>query len=79
MCNPKTRQEGDYTLTLLTNGGFILNKDFIAKHWYASMYEQTENQTNDVDFCSTFFQQKPAEHSKQSLKLLVVEDAYVYH
>ncbi len=50
MCNPKTRQEGDYTLTLLTNGGFILNKDFIAKHWYASMYEQTENQTNDVDF-----------------------------
>jgi SAM-dependent methyltransferase len=27
-----------------------LNKQFIAKHWYASSYEQFEKQTNDVDF-----------------------------
>ena len=27
-----------------------MNKDFIAKHWYASVYEQFENQTNDVEF-----------------------------
>jgi len=27
-----------------------LNRDFIAKHWYASIYEQFENQVNDVDF-----------------------------
>jgi SAM-dependent methyltransferase len=29
---------------------FILNRQFIAKHWYASVYEQFENQTNDVNF-----------------------------
>lgn len=28
----------------------ILNRDFIAKHWYASVYEQLENQTYDVEF-----------------------------
>jgi SAM-dependent methyltransferase len=28
----------------------ILNGDFITKHWYASVYEQFENQTNDVEF-----------------------------
>jgi len=28
----------------------ILNRDFIAKHWYANVYEQFENQTNDVEF-----------------------------
>jgi len=27
-----------------------LDKDFIAKHWYAGVYEQFENQTNDVEF-----------------------------
>lgn len=27
-----------------------MNKDFIAKHWYASVYEQFENQTDDVEF-----------------------------
>jgi len=27
-----------------------LDKQFIAKHWYASSYEQFENQTNDVEF-----------------------------
>lgn len=27
-----------------------MNRDFIAKHWYASVYEQFENQTYDVDF-----------------------------
>jgi SAM-dependent methyltransferase len=27
-----------------------LNRDFIAKHWYASVYEQYENQAHDVDF-----------------------------
>jgi len=27
-----------------------LNRDFIAKHWYAYIYEQLENQTNDVEF-----------------------------
>ncbi len=27
-----------------------MNQDFIAKHWYASVYEQFETQTDDVDF-----------------------------
>ncbi|OGO91997.1 MAG: hypothetical protein A2Y17_06420 [Clostridiales bacterium GWF2_38_85] len=27
-----------------------MDKNFIAKHWYASVYEQFENQTNDVEF-----------------------------
>ena len=27
-----------------------MNKDFIAKHWYAAIYEQFENQTNDTEF-----------------------------
>ncbi|MCL2508093.1 MAG: class I SAM-dependent methyltransferase [Oscillospiraceae bacterium] len=27
-----------------------MNKKFIIKHWYASAYEQFENQTNDVEF-----------------------------
>ena len=27
-----------------------MNRDFIAKHWYASVYEQFENQTDDVKF-----------------------------
>jgi len=27
-----------------------LNRDFIAKHWYACIYEQFENQTDDVEF-----------------------------
>jgi len=27
-----------------------LDKNFIAKHWYAHVYEQYENQTDDVDF-----------------------------
>jgi len=31
-------------------GGKTLNKDFIAKHWYAYIYEQMENQTHDVEF-----------------------------
>lgn len=42
--------EGDYTLTLLKIGGKSVKSDFIAKHWYASMYEKFENQTHDVDF-----------------------------
>jgi SAM-dependent methyltransferase len=27
-----------------------LDREFIAKHWYASVYEQFENQTHDVEF-----------------------------
>ena len=27
-----------------------MNRDFIAKHWYACIYEQFENQTDDVEF-----------------------------
>jgi len=27
-----------------------LNRQFIAKHWYASVYAQFETQTNDVEF-----------------------------
>lgn len=27
-----------------------MDRDFIAKHWYASVYEQFENQTHDVEF-----------------------------
>ena len=28
----------------------MFNREFIAKYWYASSYEQFETQTNDVDF-----------------------------
>ena len=31
-----------------------MNRQFIAKHWYASVYEQFETQTNDVDFLLAF-------------------------
>lgn len=27
-----------------------MNREFIARHWYADVYEQYENQTNDVEF-----------------------------
>jgi len=27
-----------------------LDRNFIARHWYADVYEQFENQTNDVEF-----------------------------
>lgn len=27
-----------------------MNREFIAKHWYADVYEQFENHTNDVEF-----------------------------
>ena len=27
-----------------------MNREFIKKHWYAYIYEQMENQTNDADF-----------------------------
>lgn len=27
-----------------------MNRDFIMRHWYASVYEQFENKTNDVEF-----------------------------
>lgn len=27
-----------------------MDRNFIAKHWYADVYEQFENQTNDVEF-----------------------------
>jgi SAM-dependent methyltransferase len=28
----------------------VLNREFITKHWYASVYERFENQTDDVEF-----------------------------
>ena len=46
---PEQNKEGDYTLALLYDGG-KMNRSFIAKRWYASVYEQFENQTNDVEF-----------------------------
>lgn len=30
--------------------GFMIDNDFIEKYWYAYIYEQLENYTNDVDF-----------------------------
>lgn len=27
-----------------------MNSNFLTKHWYASVYEQCENQTHDIDF-----------------------------
>lgn len=33
-----------------------MNRDFIAKHWYACIYEQFENQTNDVEFLLNILQ-----------------------
>lgn len=35
-----------------------LNRNFIAKHWYASVYEQFENQTHDVDFIVKILQEQ---------------------
>ena len=34
-----------------------MNKDYIAKHWYADMYEQFENQTDDVEFLLNLLRQ----------------------
>ena len=36
-----------------------MNRDFIAKHWYASIYEQMENQTYDVEFLLRVLGPKP--------------------
>ena len=36
-----------------------MNRDFIAKHWYASIYEQMENQTYDVEFLLRVLGTKP--------------------
>jgi len=33
-----------------------MNNHFIAKHWYADVYEQFENQTNDVEFILSILQ-----------------------
>jgi SAM-dependent methyltransferase len=35
-----------------------LNRDFIARHWYAGVYEQFENQTNDVDYLLKVIQEQ---------------------
>jgi SAM-dependent methyltransferase len=46
----KQKKEGDYTLALLQNGGNVLDKIFIRKHWYANIYEQQVIQANEVNF-----------------------------
>jgi 2-polyprenyl-3-methyl-5-hydroxy-6-metoxy-1,4-benzoquinol methylase len=45
-----------------------LNNQFIAKHWYAGVYEQFENQTNDVDFLLNVLK----EHTSGELNILEV-------
>ncbi|NLO47214.1 MAG: methyltransferase domain-containing protein [Clostridiales bacterium] len=35
-----------------------MNRDFIAKHWYADIYEQFENQTDDVEFLLNLLRQR---------------------
>jgi SAM-dependent methyltransferase len=42
-------------------GGFFmteLDREFIARHWYADVYEQFENQTNDVEFFLTLLREQ---------------------
>lgn len=46
-----------------------MNREFIEKHWYASVYEQFENQTHDVDFLLEIL----TEHTvKQPLNILEI-------
>ncbi|WNS40807.1 class I SAM-dependent methyltransferase [Paenibacillus sp. MMS20-IR301] len=46
-----------------------MNRDFIVKHWYASMYEKFENQTQDVEFLSKVLSEQSG---NQSLNILEV-------
>lgn len=46
-----------------------MNRDYIAKHWYASVYEQFENQTHDVDFLLKVLTEQTG---NQSLNILEV-------
>ncbi len=43
-------QTGGYILASGKWERIILDRNFIAKHWYASVYEQFENQIHDVEF-----------------------------
>jgi SAM-dependent methyltransferase len=45
-----------------------LNTQFIAKHWYASVYEQFENQTHDVEFLLNVLK----EHTSGEVNILEV-------
>lgn len=52
-------EEGDYTLTLPTDGGSILNKDYILKHWYSYIYEQQVIEADEVNFILSIVGKEP--------------------
>jgi SAM-dependent methyltransferase len=45
-----------------------LNRKFIAKHWYASAYEQFENQTHDVEFLLKVLREQTDEKPQNMLE-----------
>ena len=46
-----------------------MNRDFIAKHWYASVYEQFENQTRDVEFLLNFLHKNTTGETQKILEV----------
>ncbi|NLC68191.1 MAG: class I SAM-dependent methyltransferase [Clostridiaceae bacterium] len=46
-----------------------MNRDFIAKYWYAYIYEQLENQTNDVEFLLSILQKHTDGSSQKILEV----------
>jgi SAM-dependent methyltransferase len=47
----------------------ILHRNFIAKHWYAYVYEQYENQTNDVEFLLMVLKEQKADPESKILEV----------
>lgn len=46
-----------------------MKKDFIAKHWYASMYEKFENQTHDINFLLKILAEQTSNQSQNILEV----------
>lgn len=46
-----------------------MNRDFIAKHWYASVYEKFENQTHDIDFLLKVLAEQTGNQSQSILEV----------
>lgn len=45
-----------------------MNRDFIVAHWYAHVYAQQENQTNDVDFLLRLLEERTDGHPQNILE-----------
>lgn len=46
-----------------------MNKEFIGKHWYAYIYEQMENQTDDVDFLLQILRTQLGDYPRKILEV----------